>query len=355
MQQNDVCRAFSDARILIVDDTPANVILLQRVLQMSGYRNVETLTDSREVIHKYITYQPDLLLLDLRMPYMDGLEVLEKLNDIKGNDYIPVIIITAQDDKESRRRGYQLGAKDYISKPIDTAEVLMRISNMLEIRLMHNNLKDSNMQLEEKVVERTKELDTLQLELINRLLLAAEFRDDATGKHILRIGYYAKELSRLVGLLPDVCDNIFHASMMHDIGKIGISDKILLKPGKLTKEEFEQMKTHTTKGAEILKGSSSEIIKIAEVIALTHHERWDGNGYPNGLSGEGIPLIGRITALIDVFDALLSKRPYKGAWEVEQVVFYIENECGRQFDPRIARILLNNIQVFLAIKEEFSE
>jgi putative two-component system response regulator len=355
MKQHDQYRDYSNARILIVDDTPANVILLQKILQMSGYKNIRTLTDSREVIQTYLAYKPDLLLLDLRMPYMDGLEVLEKLGEIKGDDYIPVIIITAQDDKETRLRGYQLGAKDYISKPIDNMEVLMRIRNMLEIRLSHDELKDYNKQLEEKVAERTREVSELQLELINRLLLAVEFRDDATGKHILRIGNYARELGRLIGMGDAECTKLFHASMMHDIGKIGIPDEILLKPGKLTEAEFERMKTHTVKGAEILVGSASEIINIAEVIALTHHERWDGQGYPAGLKGEQIPLVGRITSLIDVFDVLLAKRPYKEAWEFGRVLQYIESEIGRQFDPYLARVFLNNIRQFTTIKEEFSE
>ena len=356
MEQSTSHRNYGDARILIVDDTPANVMLLQKVLQMSGYKNIETLTDSREVIRTYLTYKPDLLLLDLRMPYMDGLEVLEKLNALKNeDDYLPVIIITAQDDKETRQRGYLLGAKDYISKPIDTTEVLMRIRNMLEIRLMHNDLKFYSRQLEEKVAEQTREVSELQLELINRLLLAVEFRDDATGKHILRIGNYARVLGRLIGMKEQECTKLFHASMMHDVGKIGIPDEILLKPGRLTEAEFEKMKTHTVKGAEILVGSASEIVNLAEVIALTHHERWDGGGYPKGLKGEDIPIEGRITALIDVFDALLAKRPYKEAWEMERVLQYIESESGRQFDPYLSRVFLNNIGQFIEIRHEFSE
>lgn len=355
MEQNELHRKITDAKILIVDDTPANVMLLRKILQMSGYSNIETLTDSREVLGTYLTYKPDLLLLDLRMPYMDGLEVLEKLNDIKGDDYINVIIITAQDDKETRQRGYMLGAKDYINKPIDNVEVLTRIRNMLEIRLMHDDLRDSNKLLEEKVAERTKEVSELQLELINRLLLAVEFRDDSTGKHILRIGHYAKALGRLIGLSEAESTQLFHASMMHDIGKIGIPDEILLKPGKLTSDEFNKMKTHTTKGAEILKGSASEVIKVAEVITLTHHEHWDGYGYPEGLKGEEIPLVGRITALIDVFDALLAKRPYKEVWEFARVLEYIEDESGRQFDPNLTRVFLENIEVFATIREEFKE
>ena len=355
MEQHDRRRDFTEAKILIVDDTPANVILLRKILQMSGYSDIKTLTDSREVIPTYLTYKPDLLLLDLRMPHMDGLEVLEKLNEIKGDDYIPVIIITAQDDKDTRQRGYQLGAKDYISKPIDTGEVLTRIRNMLEIRLAHDDLIDYNRLLEEKVAERTREVSELQLELINRLLLAVEFRDDATGKHILRIGNYAETLGRLVGMTEAESTKLFHASMMHDIGKIGIPDEILLKPGRLTEAEFEKMKTHTVKGAEILVGSASEVIKMAEVIALTHHERWDGRGYPRGLKGEEIELAGRITALLDVFDALLAKRPYKEAWEFGRVLQYVESESGKQFDPYLTRVFLNNIQLFISIRDEFSE
>lgn len=354
MQVSDIGQNMTDAKILIVDDLPANVTLLRRILELDGYTNIKTLTDSREVIAAYLTFQPDLLLLDLRMPYMDGLEVLEKLNEIKGDDYIPVIIITAQDDKETRLKGYALGAKDFISKPIDNTEALTRIRNMLEIRLMHGDLKNYNKLLEERVVDRTQAVSSLQLELISRLLLAVEFRDDTTGQHILRIGYYAKELCQLIGSSEEEADKVFHASMMHDIGKVAIPDYILLKPGKLTEEEFEIMKTHTTKGAEILAGSASDIINMAEKIALTHHERWDGGGYPGGLAGEAIPLVGRITTLIDVFDALLSKRPYKEAWELSRVLRYLEDMSGKQFDPYLARVFLNNAGRFTAIWDELN-
>lgn len=342
-----------DAKILLVDDNLSNVLLLQKILQLHGYKNLKYITDSRETIDTYITYQPDLLLLDLRMPYMDGLEVLKKLNEIKGDDYLPVIIVTAQDDKETRLKGYELGAKDFISKPIDHIEVLIRIKNMLEMRLMHNDLKSYNKQLEEKVEARAKELNNMHLELINRLLLIVEFRDDNTGKHIMRIGAYVSELCRVMGLSNDYCSKLFHASMMHDVGKIAIPDEVLLKPGKLTPDEFDRMKQHTIKGYEMLKGSNSEVINLAEQIALTHHERWDGTGYPNGLRGEDIPLCGRITALIDVFDALLTKRPYKEPWALDDVLKYISAAGGGQFDPNIVAVFMAHLQNFIAIKNSF--
>lgn len=355
MEDRENNRDLVESKILIVDDMPANVLLLQKILQLNGYEHLRTLTDSREVLDTYISYKPDLMLLDLSMPYLDGLEVMVKLSEIDGDDVTPIIIISAQDDRQTRLKGYKLGAKDFITKPIDNVEVIMRIRNVLEMHLMHSRLKAHNKQLEKSVEERTSEITNLQYELINRLLLAAEFRDDTTGKHIIRIGHYASRLGHLMGLEGSQCEKLNHASMMHDIGKIGIPDEILLKPGKLTDAEFEIMKTHTTKGAEILAGSSSEAIRFAEIIALTHHERWDGTGYPKGLKGDEIPLVGRVTALLDVFDALLMKRPYKEAWELDQVLSYLELHAGSQFDPSIAQVFLSHIDDFLAIRDEFSE
>lgn len=320
-------------KILILDDNPVNGMLLEKMLSISGYSNVVTLTDSREVFEVYQSFKPDLLLLDLQMPYYDGFEVLEGLNRLKDSDYLPVIIITAQSDKENLLKALELGAKDFVGKPFDRTEVLMRIRNMLEIRMLHNQIREQNQKLEEKVQERTRELQDLQLELVQRLLRAAEFRDTDTGEHIKRIGLYAYEMGKEAGCDEKYCKLLEYASMMHDIGKIGIPDEILLKPARLDPEEWAKMTTHTTKGAEILTGSHYDLILMAEQIALTHHEKWDGSGYPKGLKGEEIPIAGRITAICDVFDALISKRPYKEPWETARAVAEIKKGAGTQFDP----------------------
>ncbi|NLI91615.1 MAG: response regulator [Peptococcaceae bacterium] len=341
-----------NAKILIVDDHQANILLLAKLLKVSGYRNMKTITDSRETVRYYLEYQPDLILLDYKMPYLDGFQVLELLNEVKGEDYLSVVIVTAQNDLEHRILGLEKGAKDFISKPFDHAEVLNRIHNMLEIRLLHNQVKRQNQELEDKVQERTKELRDLQLELIYRLLRAAEFRDNETGDHITRMSKYSFELGKAAGLSEKENRLLLHACTMHDIGKIGVPDEILLKPGKLNDSEWEKMKSHTVLGGQILTGSSSELIQMAEIIALSHHEKWDGSGYPRGLKGEEIPLVGRITAICDVFDALISERPYKNAWGEKEAVEEIKNGSGTHFDPFIVEAFLKALPAILKIKEE---
>ncbi|WP_373484130.1 HD-GYP domain-containing protein [Acetobacterium sp.] len=342
-----------NSRILIVDDTAPNVFLLEQLLKISGYANIFTLTDSREVLKTYDEIKPDLLLLDLKMPHFDGFDILEQLNALGEDDYLSVIVITAQSDKENRIKALELGAKDFIGKPFDHAEVIMRVTNLLEIRMLHNATKRSNRLLEERVQERTRENENIQLELVNKLLIAAEFRDDDTGHHITRIGKYAETLGNLLGFEKNFMLQLSQAAMMHDVGKIAIPDGILLKPGPLTRAEMDVMKTHTHKGADILTGSVSKVLKLGEIIALTHHEKWDGSGYPAGLSGEEIPIAGRITAICDVFDALLSKRPYKKAWTLDNTLTLLAEENGRHFDPHLLPLFLNNIDRFLDIRTKF--
>lgn len=345
--------AILNAKLLIVDDNPSNLLLLEKLLKISGYCNIITTNDSREAASLYLAHKPDLLLLDFRMPHLDGFQVLEQLNQIKEDDYLPVVMITAQNDQEHRLKALEMGAKDFIGKPFDHAEVLMRIKNMLEIRLLHNEAREHNRRLEDKVQERTKELQAIQIELIYRLVRAVEFRDYRTSGHIMRMSMYTYELGKAAGLAEKDCKLLLHASTLHDIGKIGIPDEILLKPGRLKREEWEKMKTHTVKGAQILAGSSSEMIKMAEQIALTHHEKWDGSGYPRGLKGEEIPLVGRITAICDVFDALISARPYKEAWPLEEVIAELKKGCGTFFDPALTEVFLKIMPTIIKIKEEY--
>lgn len=342
---------FLHAKILIVDDNLANILLLEKLLQKFGYAKIKKTTDSRETLKLYLSYQPDLLLLDLKMPNLDGFQVLEQLSQVKGDDYLSVVAITAQDDQEYRLRALKMGAKDFITKPFDHAEILIRIRNMLEMRLLHKKVKEHSHHLEDKVRERTKEIEKLQIELVQRLVLAAEFRDNDTGNHISRISKYTYALAKAIGLDDKQCSLLYHASAMHDIGKIGIPDEILLKPGSLSPEEWEKMKTHTLKGVDILAGSTFEMIQMAEEIALTHHERWDGSGYPQGLIGEEIPLAGRITAICDVFDALISDRPYKKAWTVEKAIKQIIIESGTHFDPDLVEVFIRVLPEIIEGKE----
>ncbi len=323
------------SRVLIVDDQEPNVVLLEDVLNAAGYSNILTVTDPRLVLDLVKGFQPDIVLLDLHMPYLDGFKILELMRDEVRDDYIPVIVLTADITHPTRIRALGLGAKDFLTKPFDQLEVLTRIRNMLEVRLQWGDLRHQNVILEEKVRERTRELRETRLEIIHRLGRAAEYRDQGTGMHLLRISHFSHCLARAAGLPNELCELILSASPMHDIGKIGIPDRILFKPGRLDPEEWTIMKTHPKIGADLLSGHDSAIMRTAARIALTHHERWDGSGYPNGLKGENIPIEGRVVALVDVFDALISKRPYKEQWPIEEAVRAIAEGSGTEFDPAL--------------------
>ena len=343
------------ASILIVDDQPTNVKLLQRMLEGSGFTNVLTTTDSRQVTPLYQQHRFDLVLLDINMPHINGFEVMEQLTHVEKDSYVPILVLTAQTDNETRLRALDLGAKDFLTKPFDRVEVLTRIRNMLEVRLMHNQIRDHNKILEEKVQIRTRELMDTRLEIIRRLGRAAEYRDNETGFHIIRMSNFAQVIGKSYGMSAYDAEILLHASPMHDIGKIGIPDRILLKPGQLNEEEWEIMKSHAVIGAEILSGHNSDLIETARVIALTHHERWDGTGYPNKLAGEDIPLVGRIVAICDVFDALTSERPYKRPWSIEESLEYIESNAGKHFDPEVVAIFLQVLPDILKIKSQYQE
>jgi len=282
------------------------------------------------------------------MPYIDGFQVMEKLNSFEENSYAPVLVLTAQADEDNQLRALHSGAKDFLSKPFTSSEVLARINNMLEVRLLNKNL-------EQKVQERTKELNETRLEIIRRLGHAAEYRDNETGMHVIRMSIYSATIARAAGLDKEECERILKASPMHDLGKIGISDDILLKPGKLDDHQWKIMKTHPGMGAKILSGSQSDLLKMAETIALTHQEKWDGSGYPKGLKGEEIPLVGRIVAIADVFDALTTERPYKKEWPFEKAVALIEEGSGKHFDPQLVAIFKDILPKILEIKEKFAE
>jgi len=332
-------RALKDMHILAVDDEAANLLLLQQILELEGYRRVTTTTDPTKVAAMFRAQRPDLVLLDLHMPRINGLQLMDQLRggDVDAHD-VPFLVLTGDVTDETRRRALAAGARDFLIKPLDRVDLVLRVRNLLEVKDLQDRLRRHNARLEAEVAARTRDLDLARAEVLERLALAAEYRDDDTQEHAWRIGRHASLLARGLGLSDRDVQLLGRAALLHDIGKIGISDVILLKPGALTFEEFELVKTHTTVGAEILGGSSSPTMRLAATVALTHHERWDGRGYPSGLKADEIHLAGRIVAVADVFDALSFERPYKPAWPVEEAVAEIVNQSGHQFDPDVVDV-----------------
>jgi putative two-component system response regulator len=324
-----------NANILLVDDQLVNIKLLEKLLRQAGFSSIFSTTQPTEVKSLYFDNGIDLILLDIRMPDMDGFEVMAQLQAEIENDYLPILVVTAELTSQTRERALSSGARDFITKPFDQAEVIQRIVNMIEVRLLHKQILLQNETLEEQVRQRTQELEDSRLEIIKRLGRAAEYKDNETGNHILRMSHFAQMLAKAVGLSQEQTDNILLAAPMHDIGKIGIPDSILLKPGKLEPDEWAIMQTHVTIGADLLAGTDIPLLEMARNIALSHHEKWDGSGYPRGLSGKAIPIEGRICAICDVFDALTSERPYKQAWPVEEAVAFLRQQKGQHFDPQL--------------------
>ena len=342
--------SFSEARILIVDDRAANLRLLDRLLTREGYSNIRMTSDPLMVREACDSWDPDIVLLDLQMPDYDGFQVLEELAPIlSSSKYLPILVLMADQTPESKRKSLAMGAKDFLAKPFDPTEVLLRIHNLLETRFLHQKLRGQNQTLEDRVAERTSELESSvrdledahgdlrrsQEETIQRLGIAAEYRDDDTGQHIQRMSHYCALLARAFGFDDERSQMIRLASQMHDVGKIGTPDEILLKPGKLTEEERAVMQEHCVIGHGILEGSSSQLLQLAATIALTHHERPDGKGYPHGLRGAEIPIEGRIAAIADVFDALTSDRVYRKAFPINRAVDIMEEGRGTQFDSAL--------------------
>lgn len=343
-----------ESKILVLDDELDNVTIIEKLLKLEGFAHIKTITDPREAKATYQDFMPDLVLLDLSMPHMNGFQVMEEIKKIEKGPYLSFLVLTALSDEETLLKAFNCGAKDFVNKPFNAAEMIARIRNLLEVRLLNKSLEEQKQALEGKVKERTKELHDTRLEVVRRLGMAAEFRDNETGLHIIRMSKMCELLGASIGFCDSECDLLLNASPMHDIGKIGIPDRVLLKHSKLDPEEWEIMKTHAQIGADLLSGDS-ELMEMASSIALTHHEKWDGAGYPNGLKGEDIPLSGRIAALCDVFDALTSNRPYKKAWSIEDSCAEIKSCNGTHFEPRLVEKFIQILPDIIAITKEYAD
>lgn len=328
--------------VLVVDDTPENIDVLVGILK-DDY-NVKAAINGDMALKIVHAAQPDIILLDIMMPGIDGYEVCRQLKEDYTTRHIPIVFITAKIGVRDELMGLDLGAVDYITKPISPPIVKARVQT-------HLALHNQNRELDRKVHIKTRQLHETRLQIIQRLGRAAEYKDNETGMHVIRMSHYTRILGIAAGMSETEVDMLMNAAPMHDIGKIGIPDKILKKPGKLDQEEFEIMKTHCQIGAEIIGDDASELLQLAKVVALTHHEKWDGSGYSNGLAGSDIPRVGRIVAIADVFDALTSRRPYKDAWTVEDAVKQLGSAAGEHFDPQLVPLFTNALPEVLKIKE----
>ncbi len=311
--------------------------------------------DSRQVLDRYREARPDVILLDINMPHLDGYQVMEQLKALNDPLLPPILILTAQQGRDHLLKTLASGARDFVSKPFDRIELLMRVRNLLDAQLAHRMMHDQTAMLEDMVRVRTKALSETRLQVVRRLGRAAEYRDNETGLHIIRMSQYSALLAKSLGWSAESCELMLHASPMHDIGKIGIPDAILLKPGKLDASEWEIMKTHTTIGAKLLEDDESDLLQLASEIAISHHEKWDGTGYPKGLFSTAIPQSGCIVAVADVFDALTSVRPYKEAWLVEDAVDYMQNNADTHFDPEVVAHFMKCLPEILDIRSRHME
>jgi putative two-component system response regulator len=350
-------KAAKRAKLMVVDDEPTNVKLVQRFLELDGYNRFVTTTDARRAVPMAREERPDCILLDLMMPHVSGMEILDELRADEELAHIPVIFLTAVTDSATRRDALQRGANDFLNKPIDPYELAPRVANVVAAKAYQDQIIDHSRDLEQAVRERTIDLVRAHREVAYCLARAAEYRDNDTGFHVLRVGRYARLIGQEIGMSEEQLDILEHAAQLHDVGKIGVPDAVLLKPDRLTEEEFSlmkkhcgfgkrilrqcsedeelQLRSHSEVGAKILDGAASPLLVMARRIALSHHEWWDGSGYPLGLRGEDIPLEGRVTAIADVFDALSSKRCYKDAMPVNKCFEIMERERATHFDPNI--------------------
>jgi len=342
------------SKILVVDDEERDLRLMEAMLTPLGYQ-VILAHDGKEALEKVREILPDVILLDIRMPGMGGYEVAKRLKDNEETKTIPIVMVTVLGKLEDRVKALEVGADDFLSKPVERTELRARVQSLLKVKAYYDHMRDYQKELKAEVERRTEQLKQTSVDTIYRLSRAAEYKDENTGLHIQRMSHYASAVARKMGLDDRTVENIAYATPLHDVGKIGIPDRILLKQGKLGPDEWEIMKRHTIIGARILEGSDTGFIKLAEVIALTHHEKWNGSGYPKGLKASEILLAGRITAIADVFDALTCKRPYREPFPLEKSFGIIKEGRGRHFDPDVVDSFLAAEDEILSIKEKHKD
>lgn len=341
--------------IVIVDDTQINVTLMEALVRRIEGSEIRSFTDSAAGLAWCVDNLPDLLIVDYMMPAPDGMEFIERLRALPAWADVPILMVTADHEKEVRYRALETGATDFLTKPIDRIEFSSRVNNMLAMRRNHRLVADRAALLAHEVHLATEAIRQRERETIFRLARAAEFRDPETGAHIQRMANYSCLIAAELGWTEGRVDELMQAAPMHDVGKLGTPDHILLKPGKLAPEEFEIMKQHARIGWEILHGSSSPVLAMAAEIALSHHEKFDGSGYPRGLAGDAIPLVGRIVAVADVFDALTSERPYKKAWEFERALAFLGEGRGQHFDPDCVDAFMARLDDVRAVRERYQD
>ena len=345
------------ARILVVDDEEMNRDILKQLLEKGGGYEVHLAADGMEAIQLLALHQPDVVLLDVMLPIMNGIDIARRIKSDAATCHIPIVMITALQERETRVHALEVGVDDFISKPVDEAILCARVKSLIKVKAYNDHLREREESLNARLEDRTLQLaDALEkvqkvsLETIYRLTRTAEYRDEDTGMHVQRMSEYAAAIARRMDLGEEMVNNLLFAAPMHDLGKVGIPDRILLKPGKLTAEEYNLMKRHTVIGMEILEGSQAEFIQLGAVIARSHHEKWNGAGYPDGLAREDIPLVGRISAIADVFDALTSQRPYKKPFPIEKSLEIIRSERAAHFDPDVVDAFFEIHDEILAIK-----
>jgi putative two-component system response regulator len=342
-------------QIVIIDDVEANLLLLRHfITQLGGAHEVQAYTDPQQALAHCQATTPDLVIVDYMMPELNGVEFIRQFRATPGRADIPVLMVTANDEMDVRYRALEGGANDFLTKPLDRIELKARLRNMLALRANQKRLEDRASWLAEEVLKATDEIVRRERETILRLSRAAEFRDPETGDHIQRMAHYSWMIAVRLGLPPEQQKLILEAAPMHDVGKVGIPDHILLKPGRLDDAEFAIMKQHPVIGHQILSDSGSPLLQMAAVIALSHHEKFDGSGYPLGLKADAIPLVGRIVAVADVFDALTSARPYKAAWEMDRAVKFMREQRGLHFDPQCVDVFLDRLDEVQAVRRRFA-
>lgn len=364
------------AKIMIVDDEPLNIKVVRKYLQLAGYERFITTTDSPNAFAMIRAEKPDIVLLDVMMPQVSGLQILDAVRTDQALAHLPVLILTASTDQQTKSTALELGATDFLAKPIDASDLVPRVRNALMVKAHQDHLARYSERLEHEVSLRTAELEASRLRVVHCLARAAEYRDDDTGRHVIRVGRYAGILARELGFTEGHAAVIELAAQLHDVGKIGIPDAILLKPGKLTPEEFHIMQEHCEYGRMIIDPLpehhdearrvqerlrtgpveyGSPLLKMAAEIAMTHHERWDGNGYPNELAGDQIPIEGRLTSVADVFDALSSRRPYKPPFALEKCLTILKDGSGTQFDKQIVDALIHRLPDIIQVQGQLAD